>query len=247
MCHELATWRPLGEHFDAKVSVVRPALVELDSYYLPDRAGTAYQLAHVKSTVAIVEIDIAAKHLGYFHNQGYYRLSGQDFEDIFQTQGLVHPRMLPPYIEFVKQAPNFKPLTRGQLVETSTAILKEHLALMPKTNPFARFKESFARDMEWLLQSDIEAFHAYSFATLRQYGACYELASTYLQWLSAESGRDHSTAQEAFAQITQSTKALQFQLARAMARKRALDLVSLDEMAALWDTGTQCLLAQYGS
>ena len=100
--HELAPWRPLVVHVEENVAAGRPVVVELDSFFLPDTAGAAYKLAHVKSTVAVNEIDVEQRRLGYFHNQSYHHLSGQDFGDIFQTEGLVHARMLPPYIEFVK-------------------------------------------------------------------------------------------------------------------------------------------------
>jgi len=36
----------------------RLSLVEVDSFSLPDTAGTAYRSAHVKTTVAVNEIDI---------------------------------------------------------------------------------------------------------------------------------------------------------------------------------------------
>lgn len=239
--HELAPWKPLVEHIGLQVGMGRPVLVELDSYFLPDTAGTAYKLAHVKSTVAVNEIDLEARRLGYFHNQGYYELSGEDFEEIFQTRGLVHPRMLPPYIEFVKPDPGFRPLTTAEQTELSMTMLAEQLRLAPRTNPFLRFKEAFARDMDWLLASDIEVFHAYSFATLRQYGACFELAATYLRWLAGQGGAAFPAAEAAFQQISEATKALQFQLARAMARKRPLDLAALDDMARQWETAMDAL------
>src|SRR5882757_5983957 len=53
---ELAVWRPLSTHIEEQVGLDRPVLVELDSFYLPDTAGTAYRRAHVKSTVAAMEI-----------------------------------------------------------------------------------------------------------------------------------------------------------------------------------------------
>ncbi|HED35455.1 MAG TPA: DUF1839 family protein, partial [Gammaproteobacteria bacterium] len=55
---ELALWQPLVQHVEQQVALGKPVLVELDSYYLPDTAGMAYRLAHVKSTVAVVEIDV---------------------------------------------------------------------------------------------------------------------------------------------------------------------------------------------
>src|SRR5207302_5072476 len=49
---ELAIWRPLVAHVEQQVALGRAVLVELDSYCLPDTAGAAYGLAHMKSTVA---------------------------------------------------------------------------------------------------------------------------------------------------------------------------------------------------
>jgi len=60
---ELTVWRPLVRHVEEQVSRGRPVLVELDSYYLPDTAGTAYRLEHVKTTVAVVAIDVANQYL----------------------------------------------------------------------------------------------------------------------------------------------------------------------------------------
>lgn len=243
--HELAPWRPLAEHASEQVAAGRPVLVELDSYYLPDTAGTAYKIAHVKSTVAVNEIDLAEHRMGYFHNQGYHALAGQDFVDVFQTEGLVHPRMMPPYIEFVKAIPGAKALADGELVDASLGLLKKHLARVPPHNPFRSFREKFEADQAWLLGAEIDVFHAYSFATLRQYGSCFELAATYLRWLG-EQGVDAAALAGEFDTISTSTKALQFQLARSMARKRALDLSSLEEMAGAWERGIDRLQGKFG-
>src|SRR6478736_3497976 len=37
---ELQIWRPLVDHLQQQVELGRPVLVELDSFYLPDTAGT---------------------------------------------------------------------------------------------------------------------------------------------------------------------------------------------------------------
>ena len=234
---ELAPWRPLVEHIEEQVGLGRPVLVELDSYFLPDTAGTAYKLAHVKSTVAVNAIDIAARRLDYFHNQGFYTLGGQDFADIFQTGGLAHERMLPPYIEFVKKVPHCKTLSASELLTASLQLLKSHLQRVPVSNPFHAFKAKFERDLQWLLQADIEVFHAYSFVTMRMYGACFELVETYLRWLERQHVANVSAAADAFSAISQTTKAFQFQLARSIARKKPMDLSPLDTMAAQWQLG----------
>ncbi len=248
--HELAPWRGLATHVQEQVAAGRPVLVELDSCFLPDTVGTAYRTAHVKSTVAVNAIDLDADGvhgtMEYFHNQGYHALAGEDFVDVYQTTGLVHPRMLPPYIEFVKPVPRQSALRGPTLVDGSLALLRHHLARVPVANPFVAFDARFQADLPALLASDIAVFHAYSFATLRQYGACFELADTYLGWLR-ESGVDvPERASSAFGAISSATKQLQFQLARAMVRRRGLDVTALRTMAGLWDDAMGDLVARFG-
>jgi hypothetical protein len=243
---ELAVWRPLLQHIEDQVAAGHPVLVELDSYFMPDTAGSAYRLAHMKSTVAVNKLDVERRQLGYFHNQGYYELGGDDFAEIFQLEGLVHERMLPPYIEFVKTVPRFQQPDARRRVALSLELLRDHLQRLPSRNPFLPFKEKFSSDLEWLMQADIGVFHAYSFATLRQYGACFELAETYLSWLAEHGCGDLAPSIEALRQISQQTKAFQFQLARSMARKKPLDLAPLDAMTALWDAAMNPLVQRYG-
>lgn len=243
---ELNPWRSLVHHVDEQVGMGRPVLVELDSFYLPDTQGTAYHLDHVKSTVAVNEIDIDARHLGYFHGQGYYHLDGDDFSDVFQLGGLVHERMLPPYIEYVKPTDRPVPAPGRELVEASVACLRAHLGLMPRENPFATFKARFQHDLAWLMDEPLETFHQYSFATLRQYGACFELAETYLRWLGDNGEATLETSIEAFHEISSATKVFQFQLARALARRKELNLDGIDRMAELWRSAVEPLQERYG-
>ena len=238
---ELAVWRPLTDHIEEQLALGRPVLIELDSYYLPDTAGTTYHRVHQKSGVAANTIDIPRKHFGYFHNQGYYALDGDDFRDVFQTEGHAHERMLPPYVEFLKWRPGFRAPRGAELRDASVALLAKHVARIPRVNPFPRFKERFAEDLGWLLGAHIDRFHAYSFATFRQYGACFELAATYLRWLRAEGVDGLDTPIEAIGSISLATKAYQFQLARAIARKKPLDLAPIDAMAADWERGMGAL------
>ncbi|HJV22606.1 MAG TPA: DUF1839 family protein [Holophagaceae bacterium] len=243
--HELAPWRPLVAHIEEQVDLGRPVLVELDSFYLPDTAGTAYKLAHVKSTVAVNAIDPAREWMGYFHNQGYHALEGQDFRDVFQTEGLVHERMMPPYIEYVKFLRHFRKPSAAQQAAISVELMKDQLSRAPERNPFGPFKARLEADSEWLLSADIEVFHAYSFATFRQFGACFELAATYLQWLGSQGVEGLAEAEAAFREISTTTKAYQFQLARAMARKRPFDVTVIDGLAAAWERGMGDLRARF--
>jgi len=150
--------------------------------------------------------------------------------------------MLPPYAEFVKIRQS--PRTEREQIGTSVALMKKHLALAPATNPFVGFRSRFTTDLADLLQEDLARFHQYSFATLRQYGACYELSATYLAWLAAQ-GEPVDDARAAFQTLSERTKTFQFQLARAMTRGKALDLTALDDMAAHWERGMSALKGRY--
>ncbi len=240
---ELAIWQPLVEHVDQQVGLGRPVLIELDSYYLPDTQGTAYRCEHTKSTVAAIDIDIDHQRLGYFHGQGYYELHGDDFVNVFRLAGPPDPAMLPPYVEFVKRRPN-RAATGRSLVDTSVSLLKQHLTMIPEANPFEKFKPRFAADLDWLNNESLEVFHQYSFATLRQFGASYEMAALYLDWLAAHDVAGLEVARDAFNQLSTGAKTMQFQLARAMTRKKPLSLTPIDDMASAWQTAMNHLQSQ---
>jgi hypothetical protein len=95
--------------------------------------------------------------------------------------------------------------------------------------------------MEWLVNEPLETFHQYSFATLRQFGACYELAVTYLSWLQAQSVPHLEPAIAALADLSSGAKTMQFHLARAMARKKPLDLTPIDTMGTRWSAAMEHL------
>lgn len=239
---ELAIWRPLVDHLDEQAALGRPVLVELDSFYLPDTAGTAYQREHVKSTVAVNAIDVAGERLGYFHNQGYFTLLGDDFANVLHSRGPADSSRLPPYVEFVKRRHAEAP--RGNdLVQASLRILRRRLQFIPQANPFDAFKSRFERDLQWLASESLEAFHRYSFATLRQFGACFELAATYLKWLHQHNVKGLEEPIHAFTELSAGGKTIQFQLARSMTRKKPLDLAPIDQMATTWRSAMTTLKA----
>ena len=243
---ELAVWRPLVAHLSEQIELGRPVLVELDSYFLPDTQGTAYRLEHVKSTVAAVQIDVENRRLGYFHGQGYYRLEGDDFTQVLRISDSPDPAALPPYVEFVKR--RAAPAPRGQeLLETSLRVLRRQLEWLPETNPFPRFKQRFQEDLSWLAHESLDTFHKYSFATLRQFGACYELAATYLQWLHDQQAADLREPIADLHQLSAGAKTMQFTLARAMTRKKPLDLAPLDVMAERWRRIVDALRASFAA
>ncbi len=214
---ELAIWRPLTTHIEEQTYLGRHVLVELDSYYLPDTAGTAYQQAHIKSTVAVNAIDSDARYLGYFHNQSYHELIGEDFSKIFRVEEPQDSPVLPPYVEFVK---NRRPaLTGREMIDASLRLLRRQFEHLPAHNPFEKFKTRLQADLDWLAGESLATFHQYSFATLRQFGACFELAATYLTWLQELTGTMLGVPIEGFTSLSTGAKTLQFHLARAMAQR----------------------------
>ncbi|MFO0878177.1 MAG: DUF1839 family protein [Gemmataceae bacterium] len=234
---ELAIWKPLARHIEEQVSRGHPVIVELDSFHLPDTAGTAYRLEHVKSSVLAVAIDVPGQRLRYFHNQGYYELSGDDFVNALRLHQ-DDPAFLPPYVELVK--PRGGALSGPDLRAASIGLLRGHLRRMPQDNPFTAFRARFEADLPELVALGLEHFHRYSFATLRQFGACFELAGDYLRWLGGLEGPAGEMAK-----IATGAKSLQFQLARAVTRKKPLDLSPLDAMAQAWESSKKTLKAAY--
>jgi len=194
--------------------------------------------------VEFAEIDVARNHLGYFHNQGYHHLDGEDFLDVLRLRSEPDPADLAPYVEFVKiraQAERGGP----PLLQRSVHLLRKHLDLVPTENPFPNFKARFELDLSWLLNQSLDTFHQYSFATLRQYGACFELTQTYLEWLAAQGEQGLDEAIRAFREISAGAKAFQFQLARAVSRRKPLDLSPLEAMSDCWQRGTTRLKKRY--
>lgn len=242
---ELVIWKSLIDHVIEQLRMKRPVLVELDSKFLPDTAGTAYQREHVKTTVAVNEIDQEKRHLGYFHAQGYYHLSGDDFDEVFALPGATSSMILPPYVETVKLT-QMVTHSDDELRAISKAMLQRQMQQMPKHNPFVTFKKRFEQDFDWLTQQPIDVFHQYAFVTFRQFGACFELAYNYLTWLAP--GNDNLLkAAAAFKSISERTKVYQFQLARAISRKKSLRLETIDEMATSWSEATDLLHHEFSS
>lgn len=239
---ELSIWKPLIQHTEEQISLGRPVLVEVDSFYLPDTHGTAYKTTHTKTTIGAVEIDVQAKHLGYFHNQGYYHLSGDDFTNLFRLEQK-DPIYLPPYVEFVKKWDHAK--SKEQTLRSSIQLLRKQLTLLPVTNPFNAFATRLSSDVEWLIGEPMETFHQYSFVTLRQLGACYELSKTYLQWLEQNGEGGLTSTIQLYDEISTSAKTIQFQLARSVSKKKALDLAPIEKMGSAWQIATENLLKLY--
>ncbi len=244
---ELNVWRSLVHHTLEQVRLGRPVIVEMDAFFLPDTAGTSYQTEHVKTSIAIQDIDLDARRLGYFHGASYYTLDGNNFTQLFRLDAEAGgPAFLPPYVEFVKMEA-LRRLAPAELAARSIGLLRAHLARRPRANPLARYRERFARDLEWLRGEDLGVFHGYAFATVRQCGAGYEQTARYLRWLEQHGETGLGAVAAHFDTLSSTAKALQFKTARAVRAKKDVDFASMmTDLETAWDAGMTALVARYG-
>lgn len=225
--HELSIFDRLETHVAEQAARGRIVLVEVDGHWLPDTQGVSYRLTHPKTTVGITRLDPVARELDYFHNSGFYRLSGEDYDGIFGRLGEAHdPARLFPYAEFLKipaEAPKLDLRTEAR------ALLARHLARRPTSNPFTAWAADFARHAEDLAGRPPEWFHTYAFNLPRQFGANFELLGSHLRWLDADALEPAALAAD---EIAEACKVFQFKLARAMARKKFDGLAEMIAMMA---------------
>jgi hypothetical protein len=240
-CTELAIFDRVETHVATQIARGRLCLVEMDSYFMPDTRGVAYRQEHGKTTVAINRLDVEGKTLDYFHNAGFFRLEGEDFDGLFHLDD--GPDALPflPYAEFAK-FPEARP-DEAHLRREAKRLLAFHFARRPAENPVAAFSRVFPKQVEAVAERPFGYFHKYAFNTLRQLGANFELAGTHLDWLAP----DGSLAEAATAarKISEVSKSVQFQIARAVTRRKFDPLASaLDPAAEAWDTLMATLAAR---
>lgn len=215
---ELAIYDRVESHVQEQIDRGRLSLVEVDSFYLPDTQGVGYHQAHGKTTIAINRIDVDNRRLDYFHGLGLHRLTGDDFDGVFQRTAQAGAPLFLPYTEFVKLP--LEPVSQAQFVERSQQLLVRHLARRPVVNPIAAFAEVFPDQVARVADRPFDFFHLYAFNTLRQLGANFELFAAYLAWLGNHKVEGLDTAHQASRQISTTCKSLQFQLARAVMRKK---------------------------
>jgi hypothetical protein len=195
-------------------------LVEVDGYYLPNTRATSYRREHPKTTVGIDFIDPDARRLGYFHNTGYHRLDGEDYDGVFRklAQFAQQPDLLFPYVEFAKQT---RPALEGTaLADASAKLLCAHLLRRPLSNPVSQWRAAFPAHLDMLLERGEAFFHPYSFNLMRQLGANFEFLSKYLLWLSTQGFEIPQSIPDSAQRIAAESMVMQFRLVRAIARGR---------------------------
>jgi hypothetical protein len=240
---ELNVWRPLLDHALEHLAAGRLISTEADAYWLPDTSGTDYRSQHTKTTIVIQDIDVERRRLGYFHNASYHQLEGEDFVHTF---GLDLPRahgFMPLFAETIRSDRRVARPPR-ELQERSRALLRSHLGRRPTDNPVVRFGERFAKDLSWIQDEGLAFYHAWAFATVRQFGAAFELAAMHARWLD---DARLIPAAEAFEALSSQAKAFILKAARVVNGKRAFDAsAQFAEMAAAYQQGMHVLDTEIG-
>lgn len=235
---ELSIFDDLEEHVRVQLARGRVPMIEVDSYYLPDTRGITYHHSHGKTTIGVNVLDSANRRLDYFHNAGYFRLDGEDFDALMRT-ARDNGAPLFPYVEFIKFGAT--PSADAQL-EISRTQLAHHLRRRPALNPFTAWGEVIGADIAKLTGRPSEWFHIYAFNTLRQAGANFELLATYLAWLQAQGEPALDRARLAAEAIAGGTKMMQFQFARASARGKVPDVTeAIRQLASDYDIALDTL------
>lgn len=239
---ELNPWKGLEHHIESHLRSGSFLTAEVDSYYLPDTAGVAYRRTHTKSSIVAGMIDPQARRLGYFHNTGYAELEGDDYAGIFR-QHVGDPEVLLPYVELVRLDKLEHP-DDDQLLDRTVALVTSHLQRRPATNPVQALRKQIESDLDELRAGDLDLFHAYAFATLRQCGANAELASSLCTWL-ADRSEPTAEAAEHFVGVAAAAKAAQFKLARLVAGRTVDTDEAFTEMEQRWERGMRVLANHY--
>jgi hypothetical protein len=235
--HEIQPVGPLPEQIAARLEVGHTVLPELDAWFLPDTEGTSYRQAHVKTSVIAEAIDLEREVFAYFHNAGYYELSGEDYRGVFRLDPATAAAggwVLPPYLDVMRPEPG-GPLTGDALREEARRLLAVHLARRPADNPVERFGARLALDLPDLLAGDLQRYHDYAFATVRMLGAAFELLASHVRWSYGEAGE---TAALACDELVAGSKVLSFRLAR---RKPFDVAAAVAPMARAWEQAQQQL------
>lgn len=243
---ELNVWRPLLDHAIEHLSAGRLVSTEADAFWLPDTSGTDYRRQHTKSTIVLVDLDTERRRLGYFHNAGYYTLEGEDFVRTFRVDAPADPEFMPLFAESVR-IDRVTRRSQTALADRSLHLWRKHLQRVPATNPVDRFRERFARDLPSMHERGLAFYHAWAFATTRQLGAAFELASRNLRWLRENRVTGTNAAIEAFDAIASNCKTFILKGARAVNARKQFDGTEMfAEMSSSWQRGMAALAHQLG-
>jgi hypothetical protein len=238
---EMTVWRPLLDHAIEHLGAGKLICTEIDAWWLPDTEATDYRRQHTKTTIVLANLDVEGERLGYFHNAGYYELSGEDFRGVFRIGAPADPAFMPLFAELVR-IDRIERHPEQELAQRSIALLRKHFRRRPASNPLLRFGRRIEADLPLLRDGGLARYHAWAFAGIRQAGSAFELAARSLQWLAGFGQPALLPAAESFEAIAHGNKALILKGARAVNSGRPLDAGALiGDMAQAWDRGMAAL------
>ncbi|WP_368669949.1 DUF1839 family protein [Beijerinckia sp. L45] len=233
---ELALYDTLETHVLEQTARGRMVIVEVDSFYLPDTRGVSYQLEHTKTTIAINRVNADARELDYFHGAGFFTLRDDDYDAVLPKGAAT---ALFPYAEFVK----FDRRRSSPDASKALTVLRRHVARRPTDNPVLALRDRLRDQVIAASEKPSDFLHKYAFNTARQLGMNFELLGSHLAWLAAhDASLALAPAIEGCQTLSSGAKSFQFQLARAVARKR-FDTIeaNLDPLAASYERIVGCL------
>ena len=217
---ELSIYDDLAGHLVEQCGRGRLVMIETDAFHLPDTRGVSYGLESSKTTIGVNRIDPVARRIDYFHNEGYFRAEGADYDGVIAFGAKDGRLKLPPYAEILK--PDFAALQEREARDCARALLARHLARRPQANPISAFAARLPELIERVAAREPEFFHKFAFNSLRQLGANFELMGSGLTWLG-EPG-EFAAEIDLCRAISASAKSFQFLLARAIMRRKTVGL-----------------------
>lgn len=230
---EMNVWRAVLDHITESLEDGILVTVEVDGFWLPDTAGTSYRNQHTKTTIVPNLVDREGRVMGYFHNRGYFELTGADFDGIFNLAPVPHAEVLLPYIEQIRF--DRDTLAAG-VGDRDIELARLHLARRNPGNPVDVLAHRVIADIPLVQTGGPDAFHLWSFGLLRQCGATAELAADYVRYLDGRGVNGIAAAAPFFLDVASGAKAVQFRMARAARGRDVVLDEPLAEMSKNWAT-----------
>jgi len=140
---EEVVWLPLLDTIESGPSRGVLHTIEVDSWWLPDTAGTAYRAEHVKTSIVPTRVDRHSRVMWYVHGRGLHELRADDFDGLFGLREGAE-LVLPPYTEQISRHPDR--VEPGALAH----ITRAHLGRRAKGNPVERLAAGVQRACGWL-------------------------------------------------------------------------------------------------
>ncbi|UDM52256.1 DUF1839 family protein [Cupriavidus sp. MP-37] len=244
--HELSMYDRLEAHVATQTARGNVVLLEVDSYQLPQPAGT-YRRQHMRSCIGIDVLVPEAAAVGYFHGDGYHTASGEDYAAIFRPATVGYGELAAfPHASVARR--RFAALTDAALMRTSLELLRHHLSRRPQHNPISVFRMAFPGHLEHLMARGEPNFQVYAASVLRQLGVNFELLGRYLRWLVLHGHSLPDCIGEACYTMASEAMVMQFRLMRAViSRKSDPCQDCLDQLEQAYQGTVPALASHFGA